>query len=338
MALLFTEGFDSYPNPIPLWYKWNRQTTAPRITGRTGYGMQPTYADVVPKTLANSTSLILGFAIKPTNTGDLNYVVATFNNQADQAVATIGMMSYNTVYISDYLNTNTDVTTFALPLNQWSYLEVKLLNAINAAPAGSLLARGTVGPLVSTFYTSPATRNFNSGANNKVCSCVFYANGNQMYDDVYICDTTGAYNNNFLGAVKINTFFPTANGFVTQFTPVGAGTNYQAVNNPVLTPDVAYVESNVIGDKDLYDGGGLVVAPGDSVAAVVLNAVIRKDKSGYGHVRLPIRFSATDNDGNNYYVPSGYQSMQRHLDVNPITNMPWTEDDFNNLQGGVKIS
>lgn len=337
MALLFTEGFDSYPNPIPLWYKWSRETTATRITGRTGYGMQVAPLDFVSKTVANSSTLILGFAIKPTNTGLATHYIAQIFNYKDQSVIKIGLSGYTTVFIEDF-NAVVDTTTFNLPLNQWSYIEVKVTQAISSAPAGSVKLQGTVGPVKMIFYTSPGGRDFNAPSVTTVCSCVFYGDGNQQYDDVYICDTTGTANNTFLGAVKINTFFPTGNGFITQFTPVGAGTNYQAVNNPVLTPDTAYVESRIIGDRDLYKGGGLVLTPGDSIAALVVNAVVRKDKSGYGHVKLPVRLNATENDGNDYYVPSGYQVFQRLFDVNPITSMAWVENDVNNLQAGVKIS
>jgi hypothetical protein len=339
MALLFTEGFDSYPNPIPLKYKWNRFTTAPRVTGRTagGYGIQINSADFISKTIGNSTTMILGFAIKPTNTGAATYYIAEIYNQEDQSVIKVGISGFTTVFIEDF-NSVVDTTTFNLPLNQWSYIEIKVTSAIDNAPAGAVRVRGTVGPLVLTFYTSPASRDFNNATLNSVCTFAFNGDGDQQYDDVYVCDTTGVTNNNFLGAIVIRTLFPTANGAVIQLNPVGAGTNYQAVNNPVLTPDATYVESRIIGNKDLYEGGGLVITPGNSIAAVVLNAVMRKDKSGYGHIKIPARFNATDSNGIDYYVPSGYQSVQRHLEVNPITNTSWNEDDVNDLQAGVMIS
>ena len=339
MSLLFTEGFDSYPNPIPLKYKWNRLTTAPRVTGRTagGYGIQINAADFISKTIEDSTTMILGFAIKPTNTGAATYYIARIYNREDQPVINIGLTGFTTVFIEDF-NAVVDTTTFNLPLNQWSYIEIKVTSAIDNAPVGAVRVRGTVGPLNITFYTSPAGRDFNNATLNTVGTCVFNGDGDQQYDDMYICDTTGPTNNNFLGAIIIRTLFPTANGAVIQLNPVGAGTNYQAVNNPVLTPDATYVESRIIGDKDLYVSGGLVITPGNNIAAVVLNAVTRKDKSGYGHIKVPVRFNATDSNGVDYFVPSGYQSAQRHLDVNPITNAPWSEDDVNDLQAGVMIS
>lgn len=338
MALLFTEGFDSYPNPIPLWYKWNVQTTATRVAGRTGFGMQPAHFGFVTKSFQYSTGLVFGFAIKPTNTGDLNYLVARIYNKSDQYCFSIGLTNYNTVYVADFNDTNIDVTTFSIPLNQWSYLEAKVTNLTNAAPAGSLQLRGTVGSNTFNFYSSPGTRVFNNATDNQASSLVFFARGDQSYDDVYICDLLGGVNNTFLGAVKVRTVFPTANGFITQLTPVGAGSNYQAVNNSSLSPDTTYVESRVIGDKDLYLGGGLVLAPGNTVKGLTVNAVVRKDKSGYGHVKLPVRVAATDSNGTDSYIPVGYQTFQRPLDVNPVSGLPWQENDVNNLQTGVMIS
>ena len=337
MALLFTEGFDSYPNPIPLWYKWSRFTTATRVTGRTGYGIQIGSADFISKTVTDSTTMILGFAIKPTNTGAANYYMAQIYNKEDQSVIKIGISGFTTVYVEDF-SAVTDTTTFNLPLNQWSYIEVKVNQAIDNAPAGAVQVKGTVGVVSYIFYSSPATRDFNNPSLNKVSTCTFNGAGDQQYDDIYICDTTGTMNNNFLGAVKIKTLFPTANGFTIQLNPVGAGTNYQAVNNPSLNPDVTYVESRIIGDKDLYSAGGLVITPGNSIIGVVVNSVARKDKSGYGHIKMPIRINATNNNSGDYFIPSGYQTFQRVLENNPVANVPWTENDVNNLQTGVEIS
>jgi len=336
MALLFTEGFDSYPNPIPLWYKWNRQTTAPRVTGRTGFGIQVNSGDFIARTVEDTTTMIVGFAIKPTNTGAANYKIARIYNKEDQAVINVGLTGFTTIYVEDF-NAVVDISTFNLPLNQWSYIEIKVSQAIDNAPVGAVRVRATVGALIHTLYTSPGGRDFNNATLNTVCTCVFNGDGDQQYDDIYIADTTGPANNDFLGAIKIKTLMPTANGFVTQLNPVGAGTNYQAVNNPVLTPDTTYVDSRIIGDKDLYVGGGLVVTPGNSVAAVVVNAVTRKDKSGYGNIGLPVRFGSTDSDSCAYFVPSGYQTFQRHLDLNPVTNAPWNQLDVNSMQAGVSI-
>jgi len=336
MALLFTEGFDSYPNPIPLWYKWNRLTTAPRVTGRTGYGIQVNSGDFISKTVADSTTMIVGFAIKPTNTGAANYKIIRIYNKEDQAVINVGLTGFTTIYIEDF-NAVVDLTTFNLPLNQWSYIEVKVSQAIDNAPVGAVRVRATVGALIHVLYTSPLGRDFNNATLNTICTCVFNGDGDQQYDDVYIADTTGPANNNFMGAIKIRTVMPTANGAVIQLTPVGAGMNYQAVNNPVLTPGATYVESRIIGEKDLYVGGGLVITPGNQIGGVVVNAVVKKDKSGYGQVGLPIRIGATDSDSCPYFVSSGYQSIQRHLDLNPVTNAPWTEVGVNSMQAGVSI-
>lgn len=338
MSLLFTEGFDSYPNPIPLWYKWNRNTTAPRVTGRSpgGYGIQINTSDFIAKTVDLNTNLIVGFAIRPTNTGLSTFYMIEIYNQFDQSVVKVGLDNFTTVFIEDF-NGVIDNTTFNLPLNQWSYIEVKVSNPVDNAPAGAVKVRGSVNALVLTFYSSPAGRDFNDVGQSQICTFGFNGDGDQQYDDVYVADNTGLKNNDFLGAIRIKTLVPTANGDTIQLTPVGAGTNYQAVNNPVLTPDATYVESRIIGEKDLYYSSGLVIDPNNSIAGVVVNAVVRKDKSGYGNVGIPVKYGTTDSEGCPYFVPSGYQSFQRHLDVNPVTMLPWTQSQVNNFQAGVQI-
>ncbi len=299
--------------------------------------MQPSHFGFVSKTFEPSTSLVFGFAVKPTNTGDINYLLTRLYNKEDQYNFSIGLTNYNQVYVADFNDNNVDVTNFHLPLNQWSYLEAKVTNLTNTAPAGSLTLQGTVGPLVKKFYSNSSPRIYNNASDNGTTCLTFFARGDSQYDDIYVCNTTGR-NNTFLGAIAIRTVFPTANGSTIQLNPVGAGTNYQAVNNPVLTPDATYVDSRVIGDKDLYQGGGIVLDPGHSIVGLTVNAVVRKDKSGYGHVKLPVRVNATNSNGGDFFSPTGYQTFQRPLDANPVSNLPWTEAIVNSLQTGIMIS
>jgi len=71
-----------------------------------------------------------------------------------------------------------------------------------------------------------------------------------LFDDLYVCDSTGSLNHDFLGNVKVVAIFPDANGDVNAWTGSGGSAHYTYVDENPVDDDTAYVESATSGQED----------------------------------------------------------------------------------------
>jgi hypothetical protein len=155
------------------------------------------------------------------------------------------------------------------------------------------------------------------------------------YDDLYICDNSGASNNDFLGDVKVETLRPTGSGAHTDFTP-SAGSNWQNVDDAAPNDDTDYNSSAVAGARDSFAMSDLATSQG-SVKAVQQMTRLRKDDAGTRTARASLRVGATDYDGAGQSVQDTYVSRLRVVEQNPATSAPWTISDVNALEAGYEL-
>jgi hypothetical protein len=335
MALLFTEGFDTYPSSMPISAKWSvAAATGTQGSGRSGgFSYQQNVFATFGQTLPEMPSCVFGFAVYLTSQND--YYICTVNNKYNNTCFFIAVNNSYQVYVIDALGT-TDLTSYTMSLNNWYYIEAKLTSATTSAPAGSLTIQVT-GPSTTTptqIYSSPSGRAFNSNALSLATTVGWFGRHSQFYDDIYICDLTGANNNNFLGPVIIQTIFPHGPGSSTQFSPVGAASNWQAVSETAFDGDATYVQSTTVNAKDLYTMGS--ISGLYTVQGVMVNAVLRKDAAGARTVKT-IAKNTNEVDGVANYVSGGYQTLGVPLDTNPAGGS-WLLSGVNTLQTGVTIS
>jgi len=183
-----------------------------------------------------------------------------------------------------------------------------------------------------------------------------YQSGYGAFDDFFFLDGNASddpanLNNDFLGDCRIDCIYPNAAGDYTDFTPYPSAPNYENVDDPHITEggdiddDETYNESPTVGHKDIYNLES-VEALGTPIYAAAQNSCMRKTDAGRRYVRQLIKVNGTDylrdtgltnNDGE-WYLTDNYKVTQRPLDVNPDTELAWTESDLNSLQSGVQIT
>jgi hypothetical protein len=151
------------------------------------------------------------------------------------------------------------------------------------------------------------------------------------HDDFYALDCSVAPNNTFLGALKLYSIPPTANGAVA-WAPL-AGSNWSEVNEVPPDDDTSYNSSGNIGDVDQYVYP-LTGPPANSSLLFVQHELDMKVDSGSRSVASDVagvvNASATAL-GNAYHIyPTPY-------DLNPSTGLPWVAGDFP-LNAGPKVT
>jgi hypothetical protein len=159
------------------------------------------------------------------------------------------------------------------------------------------------------------------------------------YDDLVINDTSGTVANSWLGDVRVDTYFPNANGDLSQMVGSDGNStnNYQLVG--VAAPVAAnYTQSATVGAEDLYGITDMVHTP-SAILGVLATAAAKKDDAGARTVKLRARSgSANAESESDIVLGTSRQRITSLFEVDPATGAPWTKAGLNAAQFGFKIS
>lgn len=334
MALKFMDGFEHYTTTALAAGKWTSVSAGGQLTGRNGYGwgLASNGAITWIKTLDAQSTFIVGFAIKLSSL-TANYALCELRDTGTQQVG-IYLNADGTVTAKRGGSGGTALgsSTFAFSTGNWYYLEFK--GFINSST-------GTVDVRIngSTSIISLTGKNTQNTANS-TANAVYITLGSSttvggVIDDLYICDTTGSINKDFLGDVKVETLYPTSDGYSLQWATSTGSTHYALVDEvPPNTTD--YVLTSGIGYIDSYGMSDLVSTSG-SVFGVQYNMFARKDDAG-SRVISPIYYtSSTPYSGSTYSIGDTFQYYLEIKEQNPNTASFWTISEINSLESGVKL-
>ena len=312
-------------------------------------------------TVRNIDTIVFGFAM---NVGGY---VGSFGGPEFPSHPFVRIMDLNTVQCSLWINPSTQflevrlgagnvgsptiimTTSFVPPLTLWYYLECKV--TMGTSGSIELVVNGT-------SIGSASGVNLQQSGNpyiNRLMFCSYnnYSGGIQAgswaVDDLYILDATDSTGSvDYLGEVRIQTKYPDANGFETDFLRSSGLVNANNVLNiPMPFADTTLFNySGTVGAKDLYSIGNFTVS--GTIFAVQENIAYKKDDVGKRQVALILRTAAQNYIGpylegsepNTYYHScfSSYTYAGQIWEFNPQTNAPWALVDLNLTEFGVKVA
>lgn len=347
--LIYSDSFDHYTTLLNKWSDVSTQTTAPAINaakGRNGtaggYFLTRSNGDSwFQKNISSIQTIVVGVAL---------YLEAACADANDDC-KTIDFKDSGTTQVSVDLTNAGQVKIkragvllatagFSIPTATYVYLEAKVV--IATGTGGSVVLRLNGGSLnggstsTHTSLNTSSTGNAFAGAVRIGSVSNGDSNASMRFDDVYIADTTGSFNNDFIGDVRIYAVFADGAGDSTQLALTGAATNWQAVSENPPDSDTSYVSSSTVTDKDLYN---FATVPAASVIpAVVVWLRARKDDAGTRSVRGLAKLSGTEVDsGADAALNTTYTFHGELFERDPATNA-WTGTNFNSSQFGVKVS
>jgi hypothetical protein len=337
MALRFIDSFNHY-NTSTVPAKWNISqsfATPTIVTGRNGNGLRLVGSffanSYVYKVLDNQTTYMIGVAINLTvGTAGAQGLLAVWDGLTRQ----VGVRVNNSSKLEIEKNGTVLATSSGSWVNGWNYVEIKTF--FNTG-SGSCIVRVN-GNVFVTYSGNISQSGVNQG--NKISIGDWVGNNNQadtIWDDLYVCDGTGSVNNDFLGDIVVEALYPNGAGSYTQFTPVGAGANYNAVNQTVPDGDTTYNYDNTVGNRDSFtfsdfSQGVLSVFGVQSV----LDA--RKQGSGTRSVGPFFRASTTNYDQTAAVINDTYSFYVVMNELNPATTALWTESEVNAIEAGYRIT
>ena len=326
MALKYIEGFDDGLMVQKGWQGTWQPTQYPSIvTGRFGGGaMQTAYIaggiGFFPVPL--SGTVILGFAILP-STNAYTTPVANFGPARLKILVGGGLALHRSDNDAQIAVSSSIVWPTG---NIWRYLEVKYTTTTGACVVradGVVVLSGTL-PTVANISSM-------SYPNQPANQAQF------LIDDIYVVDTTGTRNNDYLGDVRVNTLLPTADGTYQDLTPSTGTSHYNLVNE--ASPNTTnYVSSAVAGAKDSYQFADLGAGTG-GVFGLRVTSYAHKDSTGTAGLRNIARVNGADYDGTNVAPLSvSWTATSEMWENNPATDAQWEASDINSAEFGVKTT
>jgi hypothetical protein len=341
MALVWVEGFENYTQSSDFTargYTINGTNFQFGQTGRLGTGTSCYFADdrilTTPDNILASPTVITGFAYKidDQNTQNVGSGFLLYFYNATTLQLTISLTQSGHFFASRAGGTLLgSIGTIGVPNNgTWFWVEAKVV--INSS-TGSVLVK--VNGQTVLNLTNVNTQQAASANVTKVALAADNFPG--WFDDWYIADNTGSFNNDFLGSIKVLTSNPIGNGSTNQWTPVGAASNYQCVDETaVANGNTDYVEDSTAGHVDLYDVTN--VPTGLSGKAVWVECSAEKTIAGTRQIRLQAHSSASDaTSGVLSPTQSVYGYFGYAFDKDPNGNIDWTGTNINAAEFGVKL-
>lgn len=231
-------------------------------------------------------------------------------------------------------------STYALHENVWHYIEVKA-TFNNVAGSVEVYVDGAQRILSSPVDTQTTANAFANqvqiGGWGHSTGILGLAGGSYYirFDDVYIADTTGATNNDFLGDTRVEALRPTSAGLVTQLEPSGAGGNWSLVDDLQPDNDTTYVAAGTIGNMDLYEFSNLETAAG-VIRGVTAALWAEKNAAGVVTIAPVVGTAGAQYTGTTIYLPVGYGYHTQVMETNPVDGGAFSVSKVNSFQYGVK--
>jgi hypothetical protein len=336
MALLFVDGFDHYQTADML-RKWSGSNmsfqTISTTLGRRGGGCMLYAYNTFKNLNSNYSTLIAGFGFYLSGfpSSDTSFVFA-FSNGLSASVW-MGVSSAGELIVYRQSNTVLGKTKpNVVQQGAWAYIEMK---AVGGTSTGAVEVRvNGVTELTLTNVNTGTTTFASIGFGINAYFGFNNASGLRI-DDVYVCDTSGATNNDFLGDCRVDAYYPTSEGTTQSWTPTPSGTHYTTVDEvPVSTTD--YVESVTANAVELFGFNDLVNTP-LSIFGVQVNSCARKTDAGARSINNTARVA-----GANYYGPDLTLSDTTNyrmsvFGTNPATSAAWSKDEINATEFGVRL-
>jgi len=279
---------------------------------------------------------VVGFSYRNTNTGRIDdtfrALIMLYKGSGKQFTLEITQNGF--IWIK---RNTTLMATSNRPLiaGKRYYFEIKW-NCVNSIGADTFVIKVNG----EEWFNFPATTDMQAQSTSGVDVVYLHGGGAYVFfDDLYICDTTGGVNDDFLGDVAIVCLTPNGNGNTNDFTgsDVDSTDNYLHVDEIQPDDDASYVESSDVADIDLYAFENFAVTP-TTICCVQTVTFAKKDDASAKTGKLLTRVNSTNYEGSAFSPENGsYAYFTEIWDVNPDDSAAWAEADVNGAEFGIKV-
>ena len=341
MALKWVEGFESYSNLTS--FIQHRYTTfiGPSVSfqpGRAaGNALQFNGTSMITPNLGNAATNFIGFAFRNVNLTASNVNMPVLEVKDAGTVQLTVSFNPSTRVFSVWrgaLTTLLGTGTFVLTTGSWYYIELGCL--IDSLVGTVTFKVNTVSDV--TFGTGNTQVSANAFANVFAWKgpAAIGLGGSYQLDDIYILDSSGAFNTTFLGDMKVEGVQVIEAGFQADWGVNILGTpNFQAVQ---VLNDGLYTLSSTVGDIDTFECANLNKITSD-VRGVSAIYWTRNTDSTTHSVNSVVRQGGTDYLGTAFAVnDTAFKAYQTIWEEDPDTTAQWTVAGVGTAEFGYRLA
>lgn len=152
-------------------------------------------------------------------------------------------------------------------------------------------------------------------------------------DDIFCYDNTGSFNNTFLGDRRVLTLFPNANTIQADWTPVGAATGFECIDEASPDGDTTYINATVPGSPGAISEFGIANLPAgiSAVSAVVIVEMARKTEAGPANTQWSVISGVSETAGADKPMTEIYTYRQDVFETDPASAAPFTPSEVDGL-------
>lgn len=225
---------------------------------------------------------------------------------------------------------------YAFRAGIWYRLELKVTLATAATGSFEMRVNGVSVLTQSTIVTARAHAQL-------MFSLYSGAGGAEAWhDDVYVCDTTGAVNNDFLGDIMVVDETPNQDGIYQEWTPLSGTDHFAMVDEIPPDGNTSYVSDGTIGHRDTYKYPSTGVPAGSQLVALQVNIDAEKDVAGTRIIAPLVRQAGAGADfvGTDISLSQdpAYAIFHQVFDVNPVSGAAWAVADLTAAEFGQQVT
>lgn len=143
-------------------------------------------------------------------------------------------------------------------------------------------------------------------------------------DDLTICDTTGTAINDFMGPVRVNTSFVSADTVEADWTKNTGTDGYALIDDIAPDGDATYLEADTIGEVSEFALSALPSETAD-IKGVYIPAMARLADAGIGNLQVSLVSNSEVSLGPNEPITTSYAYYGSVHELNPDGDIPWTK-------------
>ncbi len=331
MSLLFMDGFGSGDYAakwdVSSGFNGNTASASPRVAGC--YYLDFSSVSYLYKYITASSQVFIGLGF---STSSSSPYVSFYGDAGTVQHITVIRNSSGFIEIRRGSTSGTLLATGAtfVSLNVWYYMEI---SATISDTIGEVHVRLNGSSTDEISFTGD-TKN---GGTATDIDRVLVSVANCRLADVYILNSAGTFNNNFLGDVAVRTLRPSGNGTSSQLM----GSDGDQIDNYALVDELPFNSADYVGSAtssqiDTYLMADLPAGI-TTIYAMQINSQMAKDDATNGSVRVALR-----SGGSLYYsaVRPLFTSFVGYYDLyetDPATSARWLVSGINTLEVGMEV-
>jgi hypothetical protein len=346
LMLRFIEGFEGFGNvlganitnllklkstntgPGPFYLDTGRNGGYSIYSGSTGQDQWFGFS-----TGATTNTIYLGWAMKPTGGTTAVAVFYFYGSSGVAGSIRWGTVSSGELSFHNYQGTVLGTTSgagLAPGGNVWKYVEAKIVVGTGTSGSVQIKVDGV------TKLTLTGVNTSNTGGDTVYNWFNTDATSQYRIDDMYLCDSSGSVNNNFLGPQTVIGLLPAGDTASADWTPLSGTDHYQQVNEAAADGDAGYVEDGTSGHMDLFRYHQLSAL--DAIAGIQINTICRQTDATPLALKTPVKSGGiTSEEASQSIGGTSYGCRTRVLEIDPGTSAAWTQAGLNAAEIGVKV-